>query len=88
VLILIMECNVLLLVRTNINYYIDAVYIGSSAVLQAYRGKSRKLTLWSSALFFQYFMEPEGSLPCSQESSTGLYPEPNKFSPYHPILFL
>jgi hypothetical protein len=31
-------------------------------------------------------MEPEGSLPCSQEPSTSLYPAPDQSSPYHPIL--
>jgi hypothetical protein len=33
-------------------------------------------------------MEPEGSLPCSQEPSTGPDPEQDWSNPYHPILFL
>jgi hypothetical protein len=33
-------------------------------------------------------MEPEGSLSCSQESSTDPYSEPDESSPYHLILFL
>jgi hypothetical protein len=31
-------------------------------------------------------MEPEGSLPRSQELSTGLCPEPDRSNPHHPIL--
>jgi hypothetical protein len=31
-------------------------------------------------------MEPEGSLLCLQEPSTGPYPEPDQSSPYQPIL--
>jgi hypothetical protein len=49
--------------------------------------------LRSSQLFrysrtYQHFMELEGSSPCSQEPSPGLYPEPDQFSPYHHILSL
>jgi hypothetical protein len=33
-------------------------------------------------------MEPDDSLPCSQEPSTGPYPEPDRSSPYYPILSL
>jgi hypothetical protein len=32
-------------------------------------------------------MESEGSLPCSQEPATGLYPEPDDSSPHPPTLF-
>jgi hypothetical protein len=31
-------------------------------------------------------MEPESSLPSSQEPSTGPYPQPDQSSLYHPIL--
>jgi hypothetical protein len=31
-------------------------------------------------------MELEGSLPCSQQSATGSYPEPDQSSPYYPSL--
>jgi hypothetical protein len=33
-------------------------------------------------------MEPEGSLPCSQEPSIGSYPEPDQSNPHRPILSL
>jgi hypothetical protein len=34
----------------------------------------------------QHVMEPESSLLCSQDLSTGPYSEPDKSSPYHCIL--
>jgi hypothetical protein len=36
----------------------------------------------------QHFMAPGGSLPHSQDSSTGPHPEPDQSNPYHPILSL
>jgi hypothetical protein len=33
-------------------------------------------------------LEPEGSLPYSQQPATSPYPEPYESSPYIPILFL
>jgi hypothetical protein len=48
--------------------------------------RSRQLCSYSRTS--QHFMEPEDSLPCSQEASTGLYPEPYQSNPYHPIISL
>jgi hypothetical protein len=48
----------------------------------------RSCQLCSHSRTSQCFMEPEGSLPRSQEPSTGRYPEPDPSNPYHPILSL
>jgi hypothetical protein len=48
--------------------------------------RSRQLRSYSR--ISQHFMEPEGSLSCSQEPSTGTYSKPDQSSPYHPILYL
>jgi hypothetical protein len=45
--------------------------------------RSRQLRSYSR--ISKYFMEPEGSLLCSQEPSTSPYPEPDQASPYHTI---
>jgi hypothetical protein len=48
----------------------------------------RSRQLCSHSRSSQHFMEPEGSIPCSQEPSTGPYPEPYQSNPLHPILVL
>jgi hypothetical protein len=48
----------------------------------------RSRQLCSHSRTSQHFMESEGSSPCSQEPSTGPYPERDGPSPHHPILFL
>jgi hypothetical protein len=45
----------------------------------------RSCQLCSYSRTSQHFMEPEGSLPCSQEPSTDPYPKPDQSSPYHSI---
>jgi hypothetical protein len=51
---------------------------------------THSLTPWCRILFGKrmkkysaFFMEPEGSLPCSQKPATGPYPEPTESSSYH-----
>jgi hypothetical protein len=46
----------------------------------------RSCQLCSHSRSSQHFIESEGSLPCSQEPSTGPYPEPDQSNPYHSIL--
>jgi hypothetical protein len=46
----------------------------------------RRSQLCSYSRNSQHFMEPERSLPCSQESFTDPYPEPDQSNRYHPIL--
>jgi hypothetical protein len=48
----------------------------------------RSCQLCSHSGSSQFFKEPEGSLPCSQEPSIGPYPDPNRSSSHHPILSL
>jgi hypothetical protein len=48
----------------------------------------RSCQLCSYSRTSQHFMEPEGSLPRSQEPSTSPYPELDQSNPYHPTLSL
>jgi hypothetical protein len=48
----------------------------------------RSCQLCSHSRTSQRFMEPEGSLPPSQEPSTGPYPQPDWSNPHHLILTL
>jgi hypothetical protein len=48
----------------------------------------RSRQLCSPSRTSQHFMQPEGSIPCSQEPSTGPYPELYQANPLHPSLSL
>jgi hypothetical protein len=68
------------------------IVIGSASLTLLYKGSFlliyravpffRSCQLYSHSRTSQHFMEPECSLPCSQEPSTGLFPEPDQSSPY------
>jgi hypothetical protein len=45
----------------------------------------RSIPLCSYSRISHNFMEPKGSLLCSQEPSTDLYPKPDQSSPHHSI---
>jgi hypothetical protein len=47
----------------------------------------RSCLLCSHSRTSQHFKEPEGASPCSQEPSTGPYPEPDWSSPRHSLLY-
>jgi hypothetical protein len=46
----------------------------------------RSLKLYSHSRTSKNFMEPDGSIPCSEEPSNGPYPEPYQSNPLHPFL--
>jgi hypothetical protein len=46
---------------------------------------TREHQMLGPSIVSQHFMEPEGSIPNSQELSTCSYPEPDQSSPHHPI---
>jgi hypothetical protein len=62
--------------------------IGLNTYLLTYGAESflRSRQSCSHSRTSQHFMEPEGSISCSQEPATGPYPEPYRLSPHHPIL--
>jgi hypothetical protein len=77
--ILFFNCNLFLL---SFQAFIMGMYLltyGAEPFL-------RSCQLCSPSRTPQHFMEPEGSIPRSQEPSTGPYPEPYQFNPLHPIL--
>jgi hypothetical protein len=67
----------------NLELLLEAKY-DSSIYGAEYYLRAHKLC--SPSIISQHFMEPEGSLPRSQELSTCTYPEPDQFSQRYPIL--
>jgi hypothetical protein len=72
------------IVLRSLKLFVIAMYF---TYLLTYGAESflRSCQLCSHSGTSQNFKELEGSSPCSQEPSTGPYPEPNRSSPYHPI---
>jgi hypothetical protein len=69
-------------------YKIEFVKCSLSVCTHEAEPFSRSLQLCSHSRTSQHFMEPDGSLLCSEEPSTGPNPEPYQSNPYHSILSL
>jgi hypothetical protein len=81
--------------RTKISSFLEKVTMKKSVkILSPGITNSTKLSPSENPLVaqllknFPNFKEPEGSLPYSQEPSSGPSPKPDQSSPYHPILDL
>lgn len=57
-------------------------------ILLKYEGNETCCQLFNSPGLPRHIMQPEISLPCSEEFFTVPCPAPDQASPYHPILFL
>jgi hypothetical protein len=63
---------------SNITTFVMSLTHGAEPLLRSHQ-------LCSYSRTSQHFMEPEGSLPCSQEPFAGPYPEPDQSNPYRTI---
>jgi hypothetical protein len=67
-------------------YCVHVLYVYIQRLTHGAEPFLRSRQLCSHSKTSQDFMEPEGSLLCSQEPSTGPYPEPDQSNPSHPIV--
>jgi hypothetical protein len=68
-------------------FIVQVTKVDTGSLTHAVEPFLRTRQLCSYSRTSQHFMEPEGSLSCSQEPSTGPYPEPEQSNPYHPSYF-
>jgi hypothetical protein len=66
----------------------NSMHWRSGHSLHGAESSSRSQQSLSCSRITKQFMEPNGSLPCSQEPASDPYHKPDESSPYLPILFL